>query len=112
MVVTHTHIAMRLSDGSLRVKTLSSSSYVRTHKVRLSSSSGRDLELRIFGVNLNGRSKPTVLEGFRLKVAELQIGNTIVIGRVTFLCQPVGWMVGRLVCKVLRCCIYGAILEM
>jgi hypothetical protein len=33
--------------------------------------------LRIFGVNQNGASLPATLEGFTLKVAELQIGELL-----------------------------------
>ncbi len=37
--------------------------------------SGKELALRIYGVNRNGKSDPAILEGFSLKVAELQIGK-------------------------------------
>ena len=40
---------------------------------------GRDLRLMVFSVNKNGRSKPTVLEGFTTKVAQLQVGEFVVI---------------------------------
>ena len=39
---------------------------------------GRDLRLMVFSVNKNGRSKPTVLEGFTTKVAQLQVGEFVV----------------------------------
>ena len=35
---------------------------------------GRDLRLLVFATNKNGRSDPTVLEGFTTKVAQLQVG--------------------------------------
>ena len=37
---------------------------------------GRDLRLAIFAVNKNGRSQPTILEGFTTKVAQLQVGKS------------------------------------
>ena len=39
---------------------------------------GRDLRLMVFSVNKNGRSKPTILEGFTTKVAQLQVGELVV----------------------------------
>ena len=36
---------------------------------------GRDLRLLVFALNNNGRSDPTVLEGFTTKVAQLQVGQ-------------------------------------
>ena len=36
---------------------------------------GRDLRLMVFAMNNNGRSDPTVLEGFTTKVAQLQVGK-------------------------------------
>ena len=36
---------------------------------------GRDLRLLVVGVNNNGRSEATVLEGFTTKVAQLQVGE-------------------------------------
>jgi len=38
---------------------------------------GRGLRLHVFSANLNGRSKSTTLEGFTLKVAELQIESPV-----------------------------------
>ena len=40
--------------------------------------SGKELALRIYGVNRNGKSVPAIIEGFSLKVAELQIGAHLV----------------------------------
>ena len=40
---------------------------------------GRDLRLMVFAMNTNGRSKPTVLEGFTTKVAQLQVGKSVVL---------------------------------
>ena len=37
--------------------------------------SGRGLKMTIFAANSNGRSPNVVLEGFTLKVAELQVGE-------------------------------------
>lgn len=39
---------------------------------------GRDLRLMVFAINKNGRSKPTILEGFTTKVAQLQVGKFVV----------------------------------
>ena len=36
---------------------------------------GRDLRLAIFGVNKNGKSQPSILDGFTTKVAQLQVGK-------------------------------------
>ena len=36
---------------------------------------GRDLRLRVFAANSNGRSPPAVLQGFTTKVASLQVGQ-------------------------------------
>ncbi len=52
----------------------------KNEEIKSKNVEGRDLELRIYGVNQNGRSRPTVLDGFRLKVAELQIGNILLQG--------------------------------
>ena len=38
---------------------------------------GRDLRLLVVGVNKNGRSEATVLEGFTTKVAQLQVGESV-----------------------------------
>ena len=40
---------------------------------------GRDLTLMVFAINKNGRSKPTILEGFTTKVAQLQVGEFIIV---------------------------------
>ena len=40
---------------------------------------GRDLTLMVFAINKNGRSKPTILEGFTTKVAQLQVGEFITV---------------------------------
>ena len=37
--------------------------------------SGRGMKITIFAVNADGRSDSAVLEGFTLKVAELQLGK-------------------------------------
>ena len=37
--------------------------------------SGKGLKIKIFAVNSDGESSPAVLEGFTLKVAELQLGK-------------------------------------
>lgn len=37
--------------------------------------SGRGLKITIYAVNANGRSKSAVIEGFTLKVAQLQVGE-------------------------------------
>ena len=37
--------------------------------------SGRGLKITIYAANANGRSSNIVLEGFTLKVAELQLGK-------------------------------------
>ena len=37
--------------------------------------SGRGLKITIYAANSNGRSRNVVLEGFTLKVAELQVGK-------------------------------------
>ena len=37
--------------------------------------SGRGLKITIYAANANGRSPNIVLEGFTLKVAELQVGK-------------------------------------
>ena len=37
--------------------------------------SGRGLKITVFAANSNGRSPNVVLEGFTLKVAELQVGE-------------------------------------
>lgn len=39
--------------------------------------SGRGLKIKIFAVNANGKSESAVLEGFTLKVAQLQIGKFV-----------------------------------
>ena len=38
--------------------------------------SGRGLIITLYAVNANGRSKSTVIEGFTLKVAQLQVGKS------------------------------------
>ena len=38
--------------------------------------SGRGLKITIYAANANGRSSNIVLEGFTLKVAELQLGKS------------------------------------
>ena len=43
---------------------------------------GRDLRLMVFAMNTNGRSKPTVLEGFTTKVAQLQVGKFVVLSLI------------------------------
>ena len=49
---------------------------------------GRDLRLLVFSFNKNGRSKPTVLEGFSTKVAQLQVGKIFPISRTNiFYCN-------------------------
>ena len=37
--------------------------------------SGRGLKITIYAANANGRSPNVILEGFTLKVAELQVGK-------------------------------------
>ena len=41
--------------------------------------SGRGLKITLYAVNANGRSKSTVIEGFTLKVAQLQVGELSVV---------------------------------
>ena len=49
---------------------------------------GRDLRLLVFSFNKNGRSQPTVLEGFSTKVAQLQVGKILPISRTNiFYCN-------------------------
>ena len=48
---------------------------VNKTKSKMNLFSGKELALRIYGVNRNGKSDPAILEGFSLKVAELQIGK-------------------------------------
>ena len=38
--------------------------------------SGRGLIITLYAVNANGRSRSTVIEGFTLKVAQLQVGKS------------------------------------
>ena len=40
---------------------------------------GRDLRLVVYAINKNGRSEATVMEGFTTKVAQLQVGELIII---------------------------------
>lgn len=46
---------------------------------------GRDLRLAIFAVNKNGKSQPTILEGFTTKVAQLQVESPVPIEFTPFL---------------------------
>jgi len=46
---------------------------------------GRDLRLAIFAVNKNGKSRPTILEGFTTKVAQLQVETPVPIEFTPFL---------------------------
>ena len=39
--------------------------------------SGRGLKMTIYAVNANGKSESSTLEGFTLKVAELQLGEIL-----------------------------------
>ena len=49
--------------------------------------SGRGLIITLYAVNANGRSKSTVIEGFTLKVAQLQVGksNNVIFSRNIYL---------------------------
>ena len=47
--------------------------------------SGRGLKMTISAVNANGKSESATLEGFTLKVAELQLGETF---KILFTIRP------------------------
>jgi len=61
---------------------------------------GRDLRLLVFATNKNGRSDPTVLEGFTTKVAQLQVETPVPIQFTPFLGILAGAVVTLLVLAV------------
>jgi hypothetical protein len=50
--------------------------------------SGRGLKMTISAVNSNGRSESATLEGFTLKVAELQLGAKYSLILIEFILAP------------------------
>ena len=49
--------------------------------------SGRGLKITLYAVNANGRSKSTIIEGFTLKVAQLQVGEYIKASTINSSCD-------------------------